>query len=78
VRLGRVGHALADPHAPHGRAFFELVPGKLVLALEHHLVVQRLRVVVVDQLERFARLQIVERLEMVGASARAGWAERRA
>src|SRR5690606_9507124 len=61
-RLGRSGR-LADAHPPRLGPLLQVLPLEQPGALRLELVVERLRVVVVDQLERLPRLQVVERLE---------------
>src|SRR5690606_7738057 len=54
---------LAHLHAPLCWALFQVLPAHAVSALGLELVVQRLRVVVVDELERRARLELIEGAE---------------
>src|SRR5690349_12784925 len=51
---------LADPHPPHVGTALDVVPAELALKLRLELVVQGLRVVVVDEFHRLARGEAAE------------------
>src|SRR5690625_1019119 len=53
----------ADLHAPHLRTFLEVLPGDGTGPFHLELVVERFRIVVIDEFEGGTRLQFIERLE---------------
>ena len=53
----------ADLDTPHRRPFLDIGPGKLLRIFGLQLVIEWLRIVIVDQHERCARRQLVDELE---------------
>ena len=69
-RVRGLGHErLANPDPPDLGTLLEVVPAELARVLGGELVVERLRVVVVDQHERGPRIQRAERVEDQGMAA---------